>query len=277
MWLLRKETARSAMKNSMVQLAQNSVVESAELPNIEKVKSCSKCKVEKPLTPEFYHKEKSRINGFQPACKCCRSRRAIKGIDGMIFCSSCNTHKQASTDNFQRNRIERGDKISTCSACRVGKNKARMVKLGKKKQTELAQDYYAKNKESVKIRVNKYRVNNQEAISERKAKHYKENPLLAFIRHTISRIESAKGSKRKERTMITLGYSQDEFIEHIESQFIDGMCWENRSEFHIDHIKPVSLFLKEGITDIKIINALSNLQPLWAKDNLSKGAKYNEQ
>jgi hypothetical protein len=51
-----------------------------------------------------------------------------------------------------------------------------------------------------------------------------------------------------------------------------GMSWANRSEWHIDHIKPLSLFAKEGVYDLNIINALSNLQPLWAKDNLEKHA-----
>lgn len=48
------------------------------------------------------------------------------------------------------------------------------------------------------------------------------------------------------------------------------MTWENWGEWHIDHIKPVAQFIREGITCPKQINALSNLRPLWAHDNLSK-------
>jgi len=60
----------------------------------------------------------------------------------------------------------------------------------------------------------------------------------------------------------------------IENKFLPGMFWSNHGKWHIDHIKPVSVFVKEGITDPKIICALDNLQPLWAKDNLRKGVKY---
>ncbi|AVH85447.1 hypothetical protein Rostov1_00057 [Vibrio phage Rostov-1] len=51
------------------------------------------------------------------------------------------------------------------------------------------------------------------------------------------------------------------------------MSWDNWGEWHIDHIKPVAQFKREGITDPKIINALSNLQPLWAEENLKKSDK----
>lgn len=79
--------------------------------------------------------------------------------------------------------------------------------------------------------------------------------------------------KKINKSEIMLGYSKKQLLIHIESLFLEGMSWENRSLWHIDHKKSIKDFLKEGITDPKIINALSNLQPLWAKDNLSKGAK----
>ena len=103
----------------------------------------------------------------------------------------------------------------------------------------------------------------------------KKNLLGTLLRCTISRIEKAKGSDRINRAEIELDYTQQEFIHHIESQFKDGMSWEDRSKWHIDHIYPVSQFLKDGITCVKTINALSNLQPLWAHENLSKGAKVD--
>jgi len=131
--------------------------------------------------------------------------------------------------------------------------------------------YYKENKEAIK----KYYKENKEAIAARDKKYRKENPLSVFIRRTLHRIETAKGVERIDRAEVELGYTQQEFTDHIESQFTEGMSWGRRSEFHIDHIKPMSLFIKEGITDPAIINALSNLQPLWAKDNLSKGAKYD--
>jgi hypothetical protein len=60
---------------------------------------------------------------------------------------------------------------------------------------------------------------------------------------------------------------------HLEKQFTNGMTWENRNEWHIDHIIPQSLWKYETYDDreFKQCWALCNLQPLWAEDNLSKG------
>lgn len=104
-------------------------------------------------------------------------------------------------------------------------------------------------------------------------KYRQQNPEAAFARSSLRRLELGFELPRFE---VTFGYTREEFIQHIESQFTSGMSWERRSEFHVDHIKPIKAFLDEGITDPAIINALDNLQPLWAKDNLSKGAKYDE-
>ena len=148
-------------------------------------------------------------------------------------------------------------------------------------------NYQQENKEKISTRKREYHKENKEKISTRLRDYYKENkclwvdyyknnPLQVFTRCSMQRIEKAIGKDRINKAELELGYTQKEFIQHIESQFADGMSWDDRAAFHIDHIKPLSLFLKEGITDPAIINALSNLQPLWAVDNLSKGAKYKE-
>jgi len=71
-----------------------------------------------------------------------------------------------------------------------------------------------------------------------------------------------------------LGYTPEELVRHIESLFEDGMSWDNHGEWHIDHVKPISAYLDEGVTDPSIVNALGNLRPLWAKDNLVKGSRF---
>lgn len=64
---------------------------------------------------------------------------------------------------------------------------------------------------------------------------------------------------------------------HLESKFVEGMTWENRSEWHIDHIRPIASFNYATPDDpeFKQCWSLSNLQPLWAKENMSKGAKLD--
>lgn len=82
------------------------------------------------------------------------------------------------------------------------------------------------------------------------------------------------GSKKLAGSRALLGYSAKELATHIEAQFVDGMSWEDRSKWHIDHIKPVSVFVGEGVTDLMVINALNNLRPMWAAENMAKGSAY---
>lgn len=89
----------------------------------------------------------------------------------------------------------------------------------------------------------------------------------------VKRICKLTGKKKKLKTIEYLGYTVVELKEHLESLFTDGMTWNNHGKWHIDHIVPVSWWLKNDVTDPSMINALINLQPLWAKDNLSKSDK----
>ena len=70
-------------------------------------------------------------------------------------------------------------------------------------------------------------------------------------------------------------FTRDEFISHIESLFKEGMAWDNygRHGWHVDHIRPLSSFNLDNYDEYTKAWNLSNLQPLWAKDNLSKGSK----
>lgn len=100
----------------------------------------------------------------------------------------------------------------------------------------------------------------------------KDYKVYSRMRDFVRRgVEAINGVKRW-RTKDILGYTPAELREHIESLWGDGMSWDNYGEWHIDHIKSIKAHVDEGVTDIRVINALSNLQPLWAFDNLSKGA-----
>lgn len=80
-----------------------------------------------------------------------------------------------------------------------------------------------------------------------------------------------RANKRKDASCVRLlGYNQHQLRSHIERQFVKGMGWHNRDRWHIDHIVPVAEFMRKGETDPAVVNALSNLQPLWAGDNMRK-------
>jgi hypothetical protein len=74
--------------------------------------------------------------------------------------------------------------------------------------------------------------------------------------------------------MQILGCTIQEFKLHIESQFKDGMSWDNRGEWHIDHIMPLSMAKTED--ELVRLNHYKNLRPLWAHENLSKSDKTPE-
>jgi hypothetical protein len=96
--------------------------------------------------------------------------------------------------------------------------------------------------------------------------------MAAGIRSSI--VDGKKGKKWQD----LVGYSHQELRNHLEALFKDGMSWDNVSEWHIDHKIPISVFNFKKPTDIdfKKCWALSNLQPLWALDNLKKGNRVSE-
>jgi len=101
------------------------------------------------------------------------------------------------------------------------------------------------------------------------------NAIRANIRDALHR----KGGDKKERGWESLvGYSIRDLMKHLEKQFTAGMSWANYGEWHIDHIIPVSKFnfTSTDDFDFKRCWALSNLQPLWASENVRKHAKYSK-
>tara|TARA_R110002096_G_scaffold361789_1_gene554901 strand:+ start:49 stop:525 length:477 start_codon:yes stop_codon:yes gene_type:complete len=88
--------------------------------------------------------------------------------------------------------------------------------------------------------------------------------------------QSRERSSRRVRAHLRLMIIKKDtkIMNRLESLFSSGMGWGNRKEWHIDHIRPIKSFLDNNITDCDIINHHLNLQPLWAKDNFAKAAKY---
>lgn len=75
------------------------------------------------------------------------------------------------------------------------------------------------------------------------------------------------------KTMDALGCTSEQFKQHLESKFTEGMTWDNYPKWHVDHIKPISLATTEQ--EAIELSHYTNLQPLWAEDNLRKGNKYD--
>jgi tRNA-binding EMAP/Myf-like protein len=78
---------------------------------------------------------------------------------------------------------------------------------------------------------------------------------------------------------VVCGYAVADLVKHLERQFIGGMCWQAfmNGEIHIDHIIPQAAFDLSDLDETRKCWAMSNLQPLWAADNIRKGARHQGQ
>jgi hypothetical protein len=79
--------------------------------------------------------------------------------------------------------------------------------------------------------------------------------------------------KKHGNTMELTGCSKDELISHLESKFTEAMSWDNYREWHIDHIKPCASYDLENPEEQRKCFHWTNLQPLWASENIRKGCK----
>ena len=145
---------------------------------------------------------------------------------------------------------------------------------------EYHRDHYARNPDIVKKNNKRYVDKNKDKVNEYKLRwhkeRYKNDPtfrLTHHMRRTLKRVLNYTGNLKNRRTTEYLGYTTEELRNHIESQFVDGMSWGNYGDWHIDHVIPVIKWIQAGVTDPSVINALDNLQPLWAKENMSKGGR----
>ncbi len=77
---------------------------------------------------------------------------------------------------------------------------------------------------------------------------------------------------KESKTIDLLKYSALDLKKHIESLFTPNMSWDNHGEWHIDHIKMISEF--DPNTPLYVVNALSNLRPLWATTREINGIIY---
>ncbi len=101
-----------------------------------------------------------------------------------------------------------------------------------------------------------------------------EGKLTTLLRNTCRRIAKLGKTEHPKKKEI-LGAPIELVRSHIESQFKPGMTWENHGKhgWHIDHVKPLASFNLTDKEQVRQAGHYTNLAPLWAYDNWSKGAK----
>lgn len=185
--------------------------------------------------------------------------------------------------HYAERRTSTNDCIE-CSKIRQQEDKARQQK----------KDYYEKNKDQILARAKTgYEKNRTKKIvyateyqRKNSKKIYQRNkvaldqkiinsPWLSMhlrLRAGISYALRRTGSSQKpSRTMDIIGCTHAQLKAHIEKQFLKGMTWENRDQWHIDHITPISKAICEQ--DVLALYHFTNLRPMWAADNIRKSNK----
>jgi hypothetical protein len=171
-------------------------------------------------------------------------------------------NKEKIKEYYETNK-EKIKKYQENNKQKIIKNSKIYYKNNKLKLNQKSKEYYKNNKE----KINKNCVNYQKLRISIDYLYKLTCNVKTLIRMSIKK----QGFTKKSKTFQILGCSYEDFKQHLERQFLKGMSWDNRSEWHLDHIIPVSLAKDEQ--ELIKLNHYTNFQPMWAVENIIKGNK----
>jgi hypothetical protein len=187
-------------------------------------------------------------------------------------CSKCQIEKEIF--NFRKDKTKPDGYYSSCKECKLEymRNNKERVNLSAKKLRDLnkvknPEKFYSDNNKRGK----RYTEKNKEKLKlKRQNIDYR---LRSSLRSRILNFLKSVNTKKTNKTLEIVGCTPQFLKEYLEKQFTHGMSWSNYGEWHIDHIIPLSS--TKNKEEIYKLCHYSNLQPLWAKDNLIKSNKVN--
>lgn len=191
-------------------------------------------------------------------------------LDGLVFWSYQPTAKNGeywiTPDSFHAKR-QKKSKPRPEDQRRKNNEKRKIRYASDKNFREKIQSDSAKRYEKLKA---------SGEINSIRARHHRkrmQNPVYYLQKVCRARIWAALNGvgKKPTKTEIMIGCTYDELRRHLESMFRDGMSWENKGKWHIDHIIPLSSAKTQE--DVIKLCHYSNLQPLWEQENKKKGNK----
>lgn len=154
------------------------------------------------------------------------------------------------------------------------KNKNKRLKYFSEWQKENREHLNEYHKEWREKNIERHRENKRNYERTRKAKDpiYK---LISNFRTAIYQVLKESNVEKNGHYFDILKYTPEELINHLEKQFKDGMTWDNYGDWHVDHIRPISVYDIKEIGDEEFMNcwSLSNLQPMWGEENIRKSNK----
>jgi hypothetical protein len=193
-------------------------------------------------------------------------------------CTKCKVIKPIS--DYNKDKSKSDGLYSSCRICYAIYKKS-YYDRNKKNVIKKVAEWGNKNIE--KVRVNKLKYSKSEKGRQvmrtysklNKNKYYPKTPeqkLKALWRKKMSKVKNRVSFSFK--TFDFLGYNASDLKKRLEMNFKPGMSWDNHGEWHIDHKKPLSYFDYSNTNEVRNSWLLCNLQPLWAKENLTKNNLY---
>lgn len=239
-------------------------------------------------TDNFALYQNSYIQDDIYRCMKLRREHQIIGNIECKYCTKCNTFVDVRI--FAKNKKTWDGLYAFCLTCKRKRaaiyyednaetiiNKSiSYAQEHKYKVKQYQQEYKQLNAKELKQDRKVWERNNQETIKEynklykRDRRQETEYRLLENLRNRLGR--AAKGSK-SDKTTDLIGCDISTLKTHLECLFKDGMTWDNYGKWHIDHIIPCSSFDLSIEEEQRRCFHYTNLQPLWAIDNIKKGTK----
>jgi len=221
-----------------------------------RTKICSKCKEEKEVCEFGIHN--STKDRLRTSCKECRK------IDGKIYRENNVKKRKETLQNWYNKNPNYNKEYYLNNFEYLNKKNKQWYNLNTERHRETSKKWSECNRE----KINEYCNNRIKIIR-------KTDPLKTLVFNVRSRVYNFLKSKniiKQNKTFDIVGCSPEFLKEHIEKQFSDGMSWELMGQhIHIDHIIPLSSANTEE--EVYKLYHHTNLQPLWAEDNLKKSNK----
>lgn len=240
------------------------------------MKTCTLCKIEKPLTE--YPPRKNQKNGLHAWCRPCLKAKKLEDYHRNRVERSAQ-QVEYRKDNQEANRA-RAKAWADANPDRVREVKRVYHAANKAYIAKKASERYQANKAERSARNARWAAANYDRLRAYQASYHKtrriEDPLYATKAACRSRVAAAfrrAGFRKGSATEDLVGCDFKTLRAHIESLFRPGMTWANRGfkGWHLDHKIPLASATDEA--SLRALCHYKNLQPLWASENLKKGAK----
>ncbi len=182
------------------------------------------------------------------------------------YCRGCSKWKNLDLFSFSN---DKWDKLKTnCISCRLFKSK--------QYRAQLSEEHREKILLKKRIRAKRYQKSGRrDYVRNLRRERDPKYAMLCRLRNRLRAALKSKGIIKTNTTMELCGCSLEELKAHLEQQFVENMSWDNRNEWHVDHIRPCASFDLTDIEQQKQCFHFSNLQPLWAHENLKKSDKWS--